>query len=62
MEVHEVAYNNCMFVCYPSYQEKVDKLVQHPHRVTQDQFSLVSEKENDSGIPEDNLHINMELF
>jgi len=49
-------------VCYPSYQEKVDKLVRHPHRVTQNKFSLVLEKDKDSGIPEDNLNINMELF
>ncbi len=62
MEFHEVEYNYCMFVCYPSYQKKVDKLVQNPHRVTQDKFSWVSEKEKDSSIPEDNLNINMELF
>ncbi len=40
--------------------KKVDEVVRHPHRVTQDQFSLVSEKV--SGIPEDNFTIIIELF
>jgi hypothetical protein len=31
--------------------KRVNKVVQHPHRMTQNQFSLVSE--NVSGIPED---------
>jgi hypothetical protein len=40
--------------------KKFDEVVRHPHLATQDQFSLVSEK--DSGIPEDNFIINIELF
>ncbi len=40
--------------------KKFDEVVRHPHLVTQDQFSLVSEK--DSGIPEDNFNINIELL
>jgi hypothetical protein len=40
--------------------KKVDEVVRHPHLVTQDQFSLVSEKF--SGIPEGNFTINIELF
>jgi hypothetical protein len=40
--------------------KKFDEVVQHLHLVTQDQFSLVSEK--DSGIPEDNFKINIDLF
>jgi hypothetical protein len=40
--------------------KKVDEVVRHLHRVTQDQFSLVSEKV--FGILEDNFTINIELF
>ncbi len=40
--------------------KKVDEVVRHLHLVTQDRFSLVSEKV--SGIPEDNFTINVELF
>ncbi len=40
--------------------KKFDEAVRHLHLVTQDQFSLVSEK--DSGNPEDNFKINTELF
>ncbi len=40
--------------------KKFDIVVRNPHLVTQDQFSLVSGK--DSGIPEDNLIINIELL
>ncbi len=40
--------------------KRIDKVVRHPHRVTQDQFIKVSEKV--SGIPEDNFNINIELF
>jgi hypothetical protein len=44
----------------PYTVKKIDEVVRHLHLVTQDQFSLVSEK--DSGIPEDNFIINIELF
>ncbi len=40
--------------------KRVDEVVRHLHRVTQDQFSLVSEKV--SGIPEDNNTMNMKIF
>ena len=40
--------------------KRIDEVVRHPHRVTQVQFSLVSEKV--SGIPEDNFTINIKLF
>jgi hypothetical protein len=40
--------------------KRVDKVVLHPHRVKQDQFSLVTGKA--SGIHEDNFTINIELF
>ncbi len=40
--------------------KKFDEVVRHPHLVTQDQFSLVSKK--DSGIPDDNFNINIEVF
>jgi hypothetical protein len=40
--------------------KKFDKVVRHLHLVTQDQFSLVSEK--GSGIPEDNFIKNIKLF
>jgi hypothetical protein len=40
--------------------KKVDEVVRHLHLVTQDQFSLVSEKV--SGIPKGNFTINIELF
>jgi hypothetical protein len=40
--------------------KRVDEVVRHPHLVTKDQFSLVSEKV--FGIPEDNFTINIELF
>jgi hypothetical protein len=40
--------------------KKSDKVVRHPQQVTQDQFSLVSEKV--FGIYEDNFAINIELF
>jgi hypothetical protein len=39
---------------------RVDEVVQYPHQVMQNQFSLVSEKV--SGIHEDNFTINIELF
>ncbi len=50
-----VHYFNIYVIMYTV--KKVDELVRHPHLVTQDQFSLVSEKV--SGIPEDNLTINI---
>jgi hypothetical protein len=40
--------------------KRVDEVVRHPHLVTQDQFSLVSEKV--FGIPEEIFTINIELF
>jgi hypothetical protein len=40
--------------------KRVDEVARYPHLVTQDQFSLVSEKV--SGIHEDNFAINIELF
>ena len=40
--------------------KKFDEVVRRLHRVTQDQFSLVSEKV--FGIPEKNFTINIELF
>ncbi len=40
--------------------KKVDEVVRNPHLVTQDQFSLVSEKA--SGILEGNFTINIKLF
>jgi hypothetical protein len=40
--------------------KKVDEVIRHPHRVTQDQFSLVTEKV--SGTHEDNFTINIEFF
>jgi hypothetical protein len=40
--------------------KKFDEVVQHLHLVTKDQFSLVSKK--DSGIPEDNFNLNIEVF
>jgi hypothetical protein len=40
--------------------KRVDKVVPHPHLVTQDQFTQVSKKVSD--IPEENFTINIELF
>jgi hypothetical protein len=45
---------------WPHTVKKVDEVVRHPHRVTQDQFNLASKKV--SGIPEDNFSTNIELF
>jgi hypothetical protein len=45
---------------HPSTVKRVDEVVRYLHRVTQDQFSLVSEKV--SGIHEDNFTVNIELF
>ncbi len=39
--------------------KRVDEVVQHPHLVTQDQFTQVSKKFSD--IPEENFTINIEL-
>ncbi len=44
----------------PYTVKKIDEVVRHPHLVTQDQFSLVSEKV--SGIPKGNFTINIEPF
>jgi hypothetical protein len=40
--------------------KKFDEVVRHLHLVTQDQFTLVSEKV--FGIPEENFTKNIELF
>jgi hypothetical protein len=40
--------------------KRVDEVVQHPHLVTQDQFTQVSKKVSD--IREENFTINIELF
>ncbi len=40
--------------------KRVEKVVRHPHLVTQDQFTQVSKKVSD--IPEENFTINIKLF
>jgi hypothetical protein len=40
--------------------KRVDEVVQHPHLVTQDQFTQVSKKVSD--IPKENFTINIKLF
>jgi hypothetical protein len=43
-----------MLIFHTALLKKVDEVVRHLHRVTQDQLSLVSERV--SGIPEDNFY------
>jgi hypothetical protein len=45
---------------HPLTVKKFDEVVQHLHLVTQDQFTLMSEKV--FGIPEENFAKNIELF
>ncbi len=49
-----------VFSTYHCTVKKFDEVVRHLHLVTQDQFSLVSEK--DSVIHEENFNIDIELF
>jgi hypothetical protein len=55
-------WNSCYLLArFSAYTVKrVDEVVRHPHLVTQDQFTQVSQKVSD--IPEENFTINIELL